>query len=61
MRSTGAERRTGFDVCQLARERGVLIRPLGDVVVLMPPLAIGDADLQTLVGTVEECIREVLA
>jgi adenosylmethionine-8-amino-7-oxononanoate aminotransferase len=30
-------------------------------VVLMPPLAIGDDDLETLVGTVEQCIREVLA
>ena len=53
--------RTGFAVCQQARELGVLIRPLGDVVVLMPPLAIGDEDLETLVGTVEECIREALA
>ena len=61
VRSTGAGRRTGFEVCQLARERGVLVRPLGDVVVLMPPLAIGDDDLETLVGTVEQCIREVLA
>jgi adenosylmethionine-8-amino-7-oxononanoate aminotransferase len=52
--------RTGFAVCQKARERGVLIRPLGDVVVLMPPLAMGDDDLETLVGTVEECIREVV-
>jgi adenosylmethionine-8-amino-7-oxononanoate aminotransferase len=52
--------RTGFDVCQRARERGVLIRPLGDVVVLMPPLAIGDDDLELLVGTVTECIHEVV-
>jgi adenosylmethionine-8-amino-7-oxononanoate aminotransferase len=60
VRSAGDGRRTGFEVCQLARERGLLIRPLGDVVVLMPPLAIGDEDLETLVGTVEQCIREVL-
>ena len=33
--------RTGFEVCREARRGGVLIRPLGDVVVLMPPLAIG--------------------
>ena len=42
--------RTGFEVCRRARENGVLIRPLGDVVVLMPPLAIGDADVD-LLGT----------
>jgi len=60
VRSAGADRRTGFEVCRLARERGVLIRPLGDVVVLMPPLAIGDDDLETLVVTVDACIREVV-
>lgn len=52
--------RTGMAVTAAARARGVLIRPLGDVIVLMPPLAIGDDDLQTLVGTVDECIREVV-
>ena len=52
--------RTGFVVCQEARRRGVWVRPLGDVVVLMPPLAIGDEDLETLCGVVEESIREVV-
>jgi adenosylmethionine-8-amino-7-oxononanoate aminotransferase len=53
--------RTGFRVCQAARRRGVWIRPLGDVVVLMPPLAIGDEDLETLCGVAVESVREVLA
>ncbi|MGH8940885.1 MAG: aminotransferase class III-fold pyridoxal phosphate-dependent enzyme, partial [Actinomycetes bacterium] len=52
--------RTGFAVCQAARRRGVWVRPLGDVVVLMPPLAIGDDDLATLCGAVEDSVREVL-
>jgi len=52
--------RTGFTVCQEARRRGVWVRPLGDVVVLMPPLAIGEADLQTLCAVVEDAVREVL-
>jgi adenosylmethionine---8-amino-7-oxononanoate aminotransferase len=52
--------RTGFAVCQAARRRGVWVRPLGDVVVLMPPLAIGDEDLETLVRVVHESIREVV-
>ena len=52
--------RTGFAVCRAARRRGVWVRPLGDVVVLMPPLAIGDDDLDTLVGVVDESIREVV-
>ena len=53
--------RTGFRICRLARDRGVIVRPLGDVVVLMPPLAIDDASLDELVGVVSSCIREVLA
>jgi len=52
--------RTGFEVCQEARRRGVWVRPLGDVVVLMPPLAIGDDDLETLCGVVDESIRAVV-
>ena len=52
--------RTGFAVCQAARRRGVWVRPLGDVVVLMPPLAIGDEDLETLCATVDASIREVV-
>lgn len=51
--------RTGHEVCRLARERGVLIRPLGDVVILMPPLAIGEDDLAHLAGVVGECILDV--
>ncbi|MFL6241237.1 MAG: adenosylmethionine--8-amino-7-oxononanoate transaminase [Actinomycetes bacterium] len=53
--------RTGFRICRQARERGVLVRPLGDVVVLMPPLAIGDDDLNELVTTVADCVRAVVA
>ncbi len=53
-------RRTGFEVCRRARARGVLLRPLSDVVVLMPPLAIGDADLDELAAVTVDCVHEVL-
>ena len=52
--------RTGFAVCQEARRRGVWVRPLGDVVVLMPPLAIGDDDLTLLCSVVDDSIRTVV-
>jgi adenosylmethionine-8-amino-7-oxononanoate transaminase len=52
--------RTGFEVCRAARRRGVIIRPLGDVVVLMPPLGIADDELDELVSVVDEAIREVV-
>jgi adenosylmethionine-8-amino-7-oxononanoate aminotransferase len=44
--------RVGHAVCQRIRERGVIVRPLGDVVVLMPAPAMGEADLARLVQAV---------
>lgn len=41
-------RRTGHRVILAARKRGVILRPLGDVVVLMPPLCISREELETL-------------
>jgi adenosylmethionine-8-amino-7-oxononanoate aminotransferase len=52
--------RTGFEVCRAARRRGVIVRPLGDVVVLMPPLGILDSELDELLSVVDESIREVV-
>jgi adenosylmethionine-8-amino-7-oxononanoate aminotransferase len=46
----------GHRVTLEARHRGVVIRPLGDVVVLMPPLAISEAELEHLVGVTSEAI-----
>lgn len=54
-----AGERTGFEICRRARRDGVLVRPLGDVVVLMPPLGIGDDDLDELGGVVAAAVREV--
>ena len=42
-----------------ARRRGVVIRPLGDVVVLMPALAMGDDELELLVRTTAEAIAAI--
>jgi adenosylmethionine-8-amino-7-oxononanoate aminotransferase len=52
--------RTGFEVCRVMRQHGVLTRPLGDVVVLMPPLAIGSDDLDLLVDTCIDAIHQVV-
>ena len=61
------QRRTGFApaerighrVILAARRRGVVLRPLGDVLVLMPPLSIGDDEIATLVAVAAESIAEV--
>jgi adenosylmethionine-8-amino-7-oxononanoate aminotransferase len=52
--------RTGVEVCREARRNGVITRSLGDVVVLMPPLAIKDDDLRTLVDVVSAAVRRVV-
>jgi adenosylmethionine-8-amino-7-oxononanoate aminotransferase len=48
--------RIGHRVALEARRRGAIIRPLGDVVVLMPPLSISSEDLSRLVGITTEAI-----
>jgi adenosylmethionine-8-amino-7-oxononanoate aminotransferase len=53
--------RLGHRVALEARARGAIIRPLGDVVVLMPPLAISKADLRRLVSITAESIRAAVA
>lgn len=54
-----ASERIGNRVCVEARKRGLLIRPLGDTIVLMPPLAISDRDLEKLLDIAYESIRAV--
>ncbi len=48
--------RLGHRVTLEARKRGAIIRPLGDVIVLMPPLAISKAELERLVETTRDAI-----
>ena len=47
-----AARRTGAAVCAAVRDHGVIIRPLGDVIVLMPAPAMGIDDLRKIVAAV---------
>jgi adenosylmethionine---8-amino-7-oxononanoate aminotransferase len=53
--------RWGRRVCAAATRRGVLLRPLGDVVVVMPPLTITDDELERIVSTLLEALDEVCA
>jgi adenosylmethionine-8-amino-7-oxononanoate aminotransferase len=53
--------RTGWRVATLAQTRGVVIRPLGDTVYIVPPLTIPDEDLDELAIVLEDCIATVLA
>ncbi len=53
-----AAARIGHQVTVAARREGAIIRPLGDVVVLMPPLAISEHDLGRLVAITARAIAE---
>jgi len=48
----------GMNACLAARKHGALIRPLGDVVVLWPPLSITLEEIDHLVAAAEAGIRE---
>jgi adenosylmethionine-8-amino-7-oxononanoate aminotransferase len=55
------EAKIGHRVTLAARERGAIVRPLGDVIVLMPPLAISEADLTRLVEITATAIEVATA
>lgn len=54
-----AEQKIGVRVIKEARNRGVLLRPLTDVIVLMPPLVISEDELDTLLQVTEASILAV--
>ena len=51
--------RWGRRACAAAVERGVLLRPLGDVVVLMPPLTVTSAELHRTVHALTDALDEI--
>ncbi len=51
--------RVGHQVCLAARPLGALLRPLGNVVVLMPPLAMTEAQLAELTAITRAAIEQV--
>jgi adenosylmethionine-8-amino-7-oxononanoate aminotransferase len=53
-------RQVGNRICARAVAHGVVMRPLGDVLVLMPPLAMSVEQLERLVEVTAACIREEL-
>jgi adenosylmethionine-8-amino-7-oxononanoate aminotransferase len=53
------EEKVAIRVIKEARRRGAMLRPLSDVLVLMPPLAISHDELETLLDIVSDSIRAV--
>jgi adenosylmethionine---8-amino-7-oxononanoate aminotransferase len=50
----------GMQVCAEMRERGVLTRPIGNTIVLMPPYCISVAQLDRVLSVLAESIRKVV-
>ena len=55
------EKKVGQRVARKVREKGIILRPLGDVIVLMPPLSSTEDEIRRLVGAVGWAIDLVLA
>ena len=51
--------RIGHRVCDVVRKHGVILRPLGSVIVLMPPLSLRHDELDLLVSATASAIREI--
>jgi adenosylmethionine---8-amino-7-oxononanoate aminotransferase len=52
------EERMGIRVCLAARRQGIFLRPLGNVIVIFPPLAITLPELKYLMDGIEAAITE---
>ena len=50
------EARIGHRVCKIARQRGLLLRPLGNVIMLVPPLSTTLTELQRMIEIVREAL-----
>jgi adenosylmethionine-8-amino-7-oxononanoate aminotransferase len=50
------EEKRGWKVAYAAREMGILLRPLGNVVVIMPPLSINSEGITLLMDSIKKSI-----
>ncbi len=53
------DERIGHKVIMEARKQGVLLRPLGNVIVLMPPLVINQKELKELLDVTYDSVKKV--
>jgi adenosylmethionine-8-amino-7-oxononanoate aminotransferase len=51
--------RVGIRVCEAMARRGVLTRPIGNVIVLMPPYCTTTSQVETMVAALRAALREV--
>ena len=54
------KKRTGYQIYKKALEKGVLLRPLGDVIYFNPPLIIEEQDIDFVSDVALECTKAIL-
>ena len=54
------KKRTGHRVCMAARKKGVIYRPLGDTLVMMPPLCMNESQVHRLIDVLMEVLDETI-
>ena len=53
--------RTGYQIYKKALKKGVILRPLGDVIYFNPPLIIERKDMDFVTDIALECLNEILS
>lgn len=53
-------KRTGYQIYKKALEKGVLLRPLGDVIYFNPPLIIEEDDMDFVTDVALACTKDIL-
>ena len=53
--------RIGYQIYRKAIDKGVLLRPLGDVIYFNPPLTMGVEDMDFVTDVAVDCVKEVLS
>ena len=49
----------GKKVCDSALKEGILLRPLGDTIVLMPQISINNSELKKLTNATYKAIKDI--
>ncbi|EPZ59346.1 aminotransferase class-III family protein [[Clostridium] sordellii ATCC 9714] len=53
--------RIGYQIYKIALKKGVLLRPLGNILYFNPPYIITEEDMDKMVNVCKECIDEVIS
>ena len=53
-------KRTGYQIYKKALEKGVILRPLGDVIYFNPPLVIEKSDMDFVTDIALECVKDIV-